>query len=263
MARRTGAFRMWKYYLDCISPAGDVCICYVGCLRWGPLAIRYCALLECDADGAQREQHHFAPTPEPVSSADGIEWACEALGVRGNWRTRGSAHEATLLAGAAGQVQWRVLAPISEVSLERPAGPLEGCGYVERLDLSIEPWRLPIRTLHWGRFHSEGDSLIWIGWDGEHRLRHIVHNGELLDDGVFGEHALRFEPGLELRLTSTRTVHDAPVVAAVERLPRVLRRVPPGFMAAREVKWLSRAQLSGSGRTPVTGWALHERVAMG
>ena len=42
----------------------------------------------------------------------------------------------------------------------------EGTGYAERLELSIRPWRLPIRELRWGRFVSEGASMAWIDWQG-------------------------------------------------------------------------------------------------
>jgi hypothetical protein len=260
MAEREGRFRLWKYYLDCVSEDGAVCIGYVARLRWGPLSVGYCALLECDADGTRRERHSYVRVPEPVVSSSEVEWLCEPLGVRGRWSNATVRHEATLLDGEAGRVHWQVLAPRSPASIERPAGPLTGLGYVERLELSIEPWRLPFETLHWGRFHSDADVLIWIGWDGDVRLRHILHNSELLTDARFGERVLHFEPGRELQLLDTRTVREAPVLAALDRLPRALRRVPPSFMAAREVKWLSQARLSNGDRSPANGWALHERV---
>ena len=263
MADGAGGFRLWKYYLDCVSADGDVCIAYVAGLRWGPLAVRYAALLESGADGARRERHTYARVPEPVVSAQGIEWRCEPLGVAATWRDAMPAHRATLLDGASGRISWELLAPRATARIERPAGAaVAGWGYAERLELTIEPWRLPFDTLYWGRFHSATDALVWIGWEGDVRLRHIVHNGELLREASFEERTLRFEPGRELHLDDTRMLHDAPVIAAVDRLPRVLRRVPPSFMAAREVKWLSQARLLAGNRAPVHGWALHETVTV-
>lgn len=263
MARRAGKFRLWKYYLDCVSPAGDVCIGYVGSLHWGPLRIRYCALLECDASGERRERHRYVRASAPQTAGTAIEWKCEPLGVQGRWCDATSWPEATLLDSACGQVRWQVLAARSPAAIERPSGRLAGLGYVERLELTIEPWRLPFRTLHWGRFHSELDALVWIGWDGEVRLRHCLHNGELLTDASFSEESVHLDDGRELLLVDHRTVHDAPVIAALDRLPGVLRRVPPSFMAAKEVKWLSQARLSSPGRMPASGWAVHERVQLG
>jgi len=261
VAQRSAAFHLRKYYLDCIGPDGSVVIGYVARLRWGPLSLSYAALLECAADGTRRERHTWSRVPEPVVTGRGLSWECDALGVRGSWQDPTDELDAVLPDEHSGFVQWRVLAPRAVARLEQ-AGlpPLLGYGYVERLELVLEPWRLPFDTLHWGRFHSEHDVLVWIGWDGEVPLRHCTHNGELLSGASFGERVLSFEPGRELRLTSSRTVHDAPVVAAIGGLPRVLRRVPPSFMAAREVKWVSEARLSTTGRPPAAGWALHERV---
>lgn len=261
MLERAGGFRLWKYYLDCVGADGTVCIGYVGGLNWGPISLHYAALLECAADGTQRERHTYRRVPEPISSGAGIDWECETLGVSASWRELAPAHEATLLDDAAGRISWRVLSPRGRARITRPAGPpVEGWGYVERLELDIEPWHLPVDTLYWGRFHSEADVLVWIGWEGAVRLRHVLHNGELLGDASFGDGVFGFEPGLELRLMTTRSIHDAPVIAPVGQLPRLLRRVPPSFLTAREVKWLSRASLSSGSRPPTSGWALHERV---
>lgn len=260
MPERAGRFRLWKYYLDCVGDDGAVRIGYVGGLRWGPLSVHYAALLECDARGA-RERRTYQRVPEPTADGGGISWECQPLGVSGTWREGTPAHEARLLDGPAGSIDWRVLAPRARGRIEAgPGAPVAGWGYVERLELDIEPWRLPLDTLYWGRFHSPTDVLVWIGWEGEVRLRHILHNGALLAGGSFGGPLLQFQPDIELSLTETRTIRDAPVIAALDRLPRVLRRVPPAFLAAREVKWLSRARLSSPHRAPASGWALHERV---
>ncbi|NJD09162.1 MAG: hypothetical protein FIB01_01555 [Gemmatimonadetes bacterium] len=256
-----GSFRLWKYYLDCVGADGTVCIGYAGGLRWGPLAVHYAALLEGAPDGGRRERHSYRETPEPRVESGGVHWECAPLGVSGSWRDAVPGYRATLLESAAGTVRWQVLAPKAEARVERAGGGVvTGWGYVERLELNLEPWRLPLNTLYWGRFHSPTDALVWIGWEGDVRLRHITHNDRLLADAHFGEQVLRFDPGLELQLLDTRTIRDAPVIAALDRLPRALRRVPPSFATAREVKWLSRARLSSGQGPPAMGWALHERV---
>jgi len=261
MSGRRRAFRLWKYYLDVVGENGDVGIGYVAGLRWGPLALRYAALLESAADGTSRERQTWARVPEPAVGSYGIDWRCEPLGLTGSWTEPVGAHEALLLDDGRGTVRWQVLAARAAVRLERTGQPtLAGWGYAERLELNIEPWRLPIDTLFWGRFHAATDTLVWIGWEGDAPLRHVLHNGELLADATFGKRALRFEPGRELALLETRTLRAAPVVAAMSRLPQVLQRVPPSFLTAREEKWLSLARLSSPHRPPVTGWALHERV---
>jgi hypothetical protein len=251
---RAARFYLRKYYLDCVGGDGTACIGYAATLRWGPLLVHYASLLDYPAAGGEYERHTYARVPEPVLAADGLEWHCEALGVGACWHQASPAEPATLFADDTGWIRWHAIAPRAQARIERRGRPpLEGWGYAECLELTIEPWRLPFDTLHWGRFHSANDALVWIGWDGDVRLRHILHHGEPLADATFAEQLVRFAPGTELRFAQTRTLRDAPVVAAVARLPRVLRRLPPSFMTAREVKWLSQAQLWTRNQPPTSG----------
>jgi len=254
-------FHLSKYYLDCVTDDGAGCIAYVARLHWGPLRLRYAALLEWPAGGQVRERHAFGRVAPPQAEGDVLHWSCARLAVRAHWHGAEALPAATLFDGPAGRIDWQVLAPRARARLERTGQPaLEGWGYGERLDMTVKPWHLPFDTLSWGRFHSPADALVWIAWDGETTLRHIIHNGELLDEAEVAERSLHFGGDRELLLAHTFTLRDAPVAAALERLPRVLRRVPPTFLAAREVKWLSQARLSNRRVPPASGWALHEWV---
>ena len=70
-------------------------------------------------------------------------------------------------------VDWHCVLPRGPVS----AGAFNGLGYAEHLRLTIPPWRLPIRTLRWGRFLSPRNSLVWIDWQGGFTSRTLFLNG--------------------------------------------------------------------------------------
>ena len=256
MSERAGGFRLWKYYLDCVGADGTACIGVRG--RPAPGDRSHCAmppLLECAPDGTRRERHTYRRVPEPVGSGAGIDWECEPLGVSAQLagagaRARGDPAEQR---GGPGRLASARAARRCAASTGRQPPRWSGGATSNGWSSTIEPWRLPLDTLYWGRFHSAHGRAGVDRLGGPVRLRHVLHNGELLADASFDDQVLRFEPGLELQLEVTRTIHDAPVVAAIERLPRVLRRVPPSFMAAREVKWLSQARLSSVGRVPASG----------
>jgi hypothetical protein len=64
-----------------------------------------------------------------------------------------------LLDSPDGVVDWHCELPRAAVRLRAGDDVLEGIGYVERLELSLLPWRIPAREIRWGRFLAEGTSV--------------------------------------------------------------------------------------------------------
>lgn len=265
---RTAGFRLTKYYLDCVTASGAAYIAYAARLRWGPVNVSYAALLESDERGRCRERRTFSGVSRPDAADGTITWACAGLGVSGSWEPTAPPEHARLLDAGRSRIDWEALAPRAACELRLEGeGVVTGTGYVERLELTVLPWRLPFDTLHWGRFLAEGAVLFWIAWDGETRLRHIRLDGRALPEAHFGPDDIRFGTDgaagddIVLSFLQTRTVRRAPIVTALGSLPALLRRVPSGFHSAEEEKWVSRACLTEGKRTS-SGWALHERVRL-
>lgn len=267
MGRRSG-FRLTKYYLDCITASGAAYIGYSARLRWGLIDVSYAALLESDESGSGRERQAFTGATDVEARGGTIAWACPKLGVAGRWEATAPPEDACLLDTGHSRIDWAGLAPRAACELRLDGGtPVTGTGYVERLDLTVLPWRLPFDTLHWGRYHGQDDVLYWIAWDGETRLRHARLDGRPLGAAEFAADAIRFGAAaaggddVVLRFLQTRTLRRAPIVTSLESLPALLRRVPSRFHSAEEEKWVSRACLSAQGRKS-SGWALHEQVRL-
>lgn len=257
---RTRPFRLDKYYLDCIDPDGAACIAYAARLEWGPAALQYAAVLECAADGTRRERHCWRGIAPPVVSDDEIRWQCDALAVRGTWLRTAPPIEATLHERGRERITWHNLAPRARAEVRCGDACYAGTGYAERLVMTVKPWRLPFDTLRWGRWHGGEDTVVWIAWDGATRKRVVYCNGEPSEDATFEDERIVFGARV-LSLHDTRTIHDAPITAAIADLPALLRRVPLSFAQAREVKWVSRG-CSRAGAHASNGWALHEVVRL-
>jgi hypothetical protein len=223
-------FSLRKWYLDCVTAAGETVVLYQARLSWGPLALRYAGVL-----GGHTT---LRATPEPSVDGDTVSWNAPRLALEGTWRAVAPERRESLLPG----VEWRCVQPRARVSLQIGGRKLTGLGYVELLTLSIPPWRLPIDELRWGRFCSEERGAVWIEWRGPHPLRVALVDGARAD----------FDPET-LRLHDDRVLRSGRIGKTV--IPRLKRLFPSRIARLSETKWLSRGSLAGS-----EGWAIHEVV---
>ncbi len=256
-------FRMRKWYADCVAADGTAVVAYWARLSWGVLRLRYAATL-ARRDGAVSEAATLRAGPEPRPEPGGIAWRCGRLGIEGHWQALGPPVRRTLLASGEGSVEWSCLLPRARGRVTLPDGAaVEGLGYVERLDLTLRPWRLPIRELRWGRFLSDGAGVVWIEWRGPRPLTLLSVNGSDADGAEVGDNAvawragrLELEPGSVLREGALGTT-------ALARVPLVPLLAPRAVREMHECKRLRRGRLVGGDGSVETGWAIDEVVRFG
>lgn len=259
-------FRLRKWYLDCVAEDGTAVIGYWARLRWGPVRLRYASALIADAP-SPRQPWTLRPGPPPRIADGTCDWSCAPLRLSATWTARCAAVRRVLLRGADGHVRWHCHQPLADcsITIRRPDGSLNemaGLGYVEELDLSVPPWRLPFRTLWWGRVTAPGASLVWIRWDGEPDFCFSLLNGRPVPGPVIDAHSVRAGHVIA-HFTDSRALRDGPLATrALAGLPGLVRMLPPRFRAANERKLLSRVRLvTPDGAGDVTnGWAIHEEV---
>ncbi len=255
---RTDPFTLVKWYLDCVTAAGDAAILYCADLRWRGLHATMGSLLECGA-GAEARTRTVLGRHRIACNGDEIRVEHPRLKVSGRWRRVSSPVQRTVYEEPGGSIVWDCLQPSSQVQMRIGERELIGLGYAECLTLTLPSWRLPIRCLRWGRFVSVDRSLAWIDWQGEHSTRFAVFNGrecgllaasesEVAIEGA----SLRIDPGDTLRsgrLNSTILAHA----------PALKRLFPASLFNIREQKWMSRGTLTHSGQES-HGWVIHEVV---
>lgn len=264
-------FSLTKYYMDCVTSSGKVILCYASDLEFAPLRLRQSSVLVHTEEGTYARQSFFRGTL-PAEGDEGWNWHCPALSVRGRWEGSGPpAPPLTLYEPEAGRnVVWQCLAPRAEVRFFLRGREETGSGYVECLTMTVEPWKLPVDVLHWGRFHGEsGEALTWISWEGKHPLsllleggRHVLPAPDLsaAADGsrmAFGSPSsgscLEFSRATVLRTGDiSRT--------ALRYLPGAAKRLlPPSILHLRETKWAGPA-LFRRGDASLPGFSIHEVV---
>ncbi len=195
---------------------------------------------------------------EPGGVPGELRW--RALGCEGTWKASAPPITRTLLESGGGRIEWECLAPRAEASIRLSGGQtIAGCGYVERLTLTIRPEELPMEELRWGRFHASGETLVWIDWKGPEPRRWVFRNGEEAADARVTDGGIRFGRS-ELRIGEGKILREGPLVSsALARWP--LRwLLPRRVLAIHETKAFGPARLSTPGRAPLEGTALHEVV---
>lgn len=253
------SFLLDKYYFDAVAPDGRCFIGYSALLRWGLLCLRYHGGIWMNARGEVRTTGRFFAFPQPVIEEDRLTWATPHG--TGTWSGPSIDRALRLLDDKDGHVSWephqyRTAATIPE----GPFGALTGTGYTERLRMDIPPWRLPIRALHWGRFHGGRNDLVWIRWEGPHPLLVLILNGEEVNGGSVAHDGVDAN-GHHLRFAEKRVLRDGTLrrnIFGNARWPGFL--FPWRVLNMHEQKFVSRGELALPDGSTDHGWALHEIV---
>lgn len=255
------SFLLTKWYLDCVGENGDTVIVYVADLRWNALTFHYRSVLALFG-GRIESASSLRGSATPQIQDRKITVGLPHMGVEGTWQTLREPIYRTIFESEHGSVEWSCLQPMSQVDLLfRGTTRLVGRGYAECLTLSVLPWKLPLNELHWGRFLSDQDALVWIDWRGPHQQRMVFHNDEEAQvksiaesEIVFADSDARLELDRGLVLRQGR-LGDT-VFAGVSRLAELL---PRKMLSVDECKWRSRGFMHSSGRVS-SGYAIHEVV---
>lgn len=237
-----GSFLLTKYYLDCVSPAGDVAIAYAARLTMGPLTVGAGILEHHPRGGGEVVRRRWSYVP-PRLARGALHWRHAGLGVRGTWSRPRVQPVRRLLETREGAIDWRLLQPGAPASISWRGGRVEGSGYAELLRVSIPPWRFPFRALHWGRFVADdgGSWAAWINWCGGLERSWRWQHGE----------------GALAAGDDARVLHDRNIAeSALGAFAALARFLPRGFSGAREAKRLSRGRIGDGG----AGWIVSEEA---
>lgn len=252
-----------KWYLDCVADDGTVFLGYWAVLRWKIARVRYASTTLFFPDGRVETRRRLASTAPPRRDGGSTRWSVASLGLSGCWTSTQEERELELFRSPEGEIRWRCVAPVARVALELPGGGMTGRGYVENLQMTLPPWRLPVRDLRWGRYHSDSgrDWVVWIDWKGDAPMTvALTSEGDVGSPRVTDD-SVDLASKVVLRLAAPRTLRRGRLGAtALEGMIRLRALVPGGLLETREAKWLSRGSIERAGRTASEGWAVHELV---
>ncbi len=260
---RMQTFSLTKWYLDCVDAEGRTAIAYWSALAWRGLAITWHSLSLHETGTEALHVTSLASVAAPAISDAGITWHSAPLGCRFDCRPRQPGVGQRLLDTTEGSVDWRCETTAGEMAIvcdDRPAW--RGLGYVERLEMSIPPWRLPIDRLRWGRWiAADGDrSVVWIDWRGTHPMRTVFVDGESQQAGLVCDGTIETDDAA-LAITDQQTLCSRSLSDTLGALgPTLAPMLPHSWMAMEDRKWLSRGTFRKTGHPDVSGWVIHEQV---
>lgn len=250
------AFELSKWYMDCVTESGDASIAYTGALHWGPVRLHFSSLLQSTAE-LVKVRNSVGRGSEPSLNRGLLRWQSASLKVDGEWQRDSQEIQETVFASGDGSVEWHCLIPGARARLHNNSG----YGYAEHLHCTIAPWKLPIRTLRWGRFTTSTDWIVWIDWLGDYTRRMVYRNGEAASTSLLDDGQIEFPDGARLSLDRSLVLREGRLGAtALSAIPGVRDTFPARLLHMNECKWRSRGRLMRPGSLSVEGWAIHERV---
>lgn len=259
---RKGSFSLSKWYLDCITDKGDLVIGYAILFRWKMLKLKYVASITCVNDNIDEQKAIQQSDPFPVMNESKITWNSSKLEIAGEWTRNSIPLYNKLLVSDKGDITWTCHQPSSIVNLSSSkAGSISGFGYVEKLDMSLEPWRLPFEELRWGRFVSGTDNIVWIEWRGKHPKTLIYFNGRKFDKGRICDGLVEVENEFTLELQDSFLLHSGDLLSSLPVVAVIARHLTPlKNFQFNDNKWRSRGTLKINKSRVSCGWVIHEIV---
>jgi hypothetical protein len=185
-----------------------------------------------------------------------------SLGCTATASARQPSFEQQLFAGEhGGVIDWRVEAPVAEARFDfEGLDAVQGAGYVERILITMPPWRLPLRELRWGRWLDckARRSVVWIEWRGPEPRCWVFVDGakrsaEIADEGVSTDRA-------RVVFDRSSILHERSFAEVAATIPLLKSITPKSFLQLRETKSCSAARLLEADSAPLHGFAIHEVV---
>lgn len=264
--KKKNPFFLEKWFLDVVTDKGDAFIFYAAKMKWGFFRIPYKSMLYIPAAGKPEHHVKFSHVSFPVREDKIIKWSDKALRTEGTWSAACSPIEALLIKTGEGELQWNCFQPSSVVNAVVGAKLLSGRGYAEQLVLTMEPWKLPVHTLQWGRFVSAGHQMVWIEIQKDETKQWVWYNGERIDEAAITNRQVNL-PSKNIRLdivdsrpAETNNNIQRVLAKIIGLLPGIRKSIPAKFLLSEEHKEVSRGQLFRNGLQVSGGWVIHEIV---
>lgn len=265
--RVSRGFHLTKWFLDGVNEAGWCTIGYAAKMCWNGITVPYNSLLISLPGKDILYKTRFRQLSWPVCNGAIISWEDNGFGISGTWEQCEPTLKARLYESVDGYLDWCCFQPKSKMVFKiNDQQEIIGKGYAEQLILTIEPWKIRMDQLRWGRFHSDADNLVWIEFQGQQSNRWVWHNGKLMTVSHLDDKNLVIpELEINLKLEDIRILEQGRKINSIVNpllslLPGFNKIIPGSFLNARETKWISRGTLVQRGAAKPEGWAIHELV---
>lgn len=259
-------FYLEKWFLDMVTDKGEAMIFYAARLCWRSITVPYKSMLWYSPEKGAGQKTKFYNAHFPSIKDNLIYWQDAAFKVTGVWQANASSVNACLFQSEEGGLQWNCFQPSSIVMLNSKSNPLKGMGYAEKLVLTVEPWKIPMQQLRWGRYVSVTDHLVWIELKDNTTKQWIWHNGERITTAIINDNEIILPSSkIHLKLIDKTIIESENKISKVAKqlakfVPGFCKSMPLHFLMAAGHKWRSKGVLSKGNIISGEGWVIHELV---
>jgi hypothetical protein len=175
-------YSLKKWYLDAADDQGNVYIGYCVFLKWGKFELNGLQHFWHSPGGIKTQTNFTRQSAPAYEREDRLAW--KPPGLKGVWESVTEPVKATLLDIEAGKIIWQCMQPKARASVNSAGLSFSGWGYTECIDITVPLWKLPFKTLYWGRCHTNNHYLVWIKWEGKTKQNLIWLDGKCSHDFV-------------------------------------------------------------------------------
>jgi hypothetical protein len=257
-------FKIEKCYFDCIDNQGNCFIIYWARIELSFLRLVYSAVIFNDSDGFTTENSTFKKVSKPLISRT-ISYSNEFLNTELTFEGTDSPIQLSLYKkNSANELIWECHHPKAVAEIIYNGNVYKGLGYAETLFSTINPLRLPIDELRWGRFLSDSYTIIWINWKGTYPLTRLYLNGILYEDALFEIDNIVFGEGAYiLRFSEIRSVRSGNLAALFSKMIYLRVLISRRILNTMERKYKAKSMLYLNSEFLSDGWSLYEVVTWG
>ncbi|CAF1263740.1 unnamed protein product [Adineta steineri] len=249
-----------QVYADIIDEeTDDVTIIYLGELEWKFLKINFTNILQFIQKQTLISRSTLLNYQSPIFDDDCFE--INSNGISGEWKRKSECIFCEkLFENADGYILWECFIPVGLAQINVNNKINKGLGYVEKLTMTIKPWRMPIDILGWGRFLYENQYIIWIRWIGKEEKFLIFHNGIKYSDGIINDEMIEFG-NYRLLLIEKYILRNGLLSETIfDRFIWIKKFFPLEFLDINECKWETWSELYEKNCLIAKGWSIHENV---
>jgi hypothetical protein len=241
-------FALRKWYLDAADDKGNVFIGYSVSLKWGKLELNgHQHLYHSPEKGIETQTVITRQSIPEYEGKDRLTW--KPGGLVGTWESVEKPVEAILLDTEKGKIAWQCAQPKARANIKSSKLSFSGWGYTECLDITIPVWKLPFKTLYWGRCHTDNHYLVWIKWDGKTKQNMLWFDGKCsrdftIEDGQITGHDFVLKLGENVPIRQGKI---GPTI--LQPLGNIARLLPKTVLSIDEHKWYNRGILETNSNT--------------
>lgn len=260
----SGNFKLEKLYLDSIDENGNCFIIYHAKLEFCFIRITFSELIFSDKNGIVIDKRTLKKIRKPLLN-DLLIFYSHLLQIKGSWkRLEFALPLLSFKDGMKNELIWNCHHPKALTEIEYEETSHKGFGYGETINMTIEPWNLPIEELRWGRFLSENYTIIWVDWKGNYPQHKFFCNGTEYNDAIFEAERIVFGSGVFC------LIFKEIIIIRRGKLSKIFMKMPwmkiffnRRILNSTETKYKAKTTFSENGETKSSGWSLFEIVVWG